>query len=84
MGCGVGLLEEEMATLQRHVELNASLADGLSLLSLGVYIAIYSESLFMCWAYSHSVTEVLAKVAEREVPSKETGRTSLSVKHQLY
>ena len=82
MGCGVGLLEEEMATLQRHVELNASRADELSLLSLGVYIA--THSLFMCWAYSHSVTEVLAKVAEREVPSKETGRTSLSVKHQLY
>jgi hypothetical protein len=34
VGCGVGLLEEEMATLQRHVELNTSRADELSILSL--------------------------------------------------
>ena len=35
MECSVGLLEEEVATLQRHMELHTAQADGLTLLSMG-------------------------------------------------
>ena len=37
----VGLLEEEVAVLQKHMELNASRADGLFLHSLGWYMHVY-------------------------------------------